>query len=365
MIVRTRYASWLVLALVALTATGAVVVSESPARADAKKVQSIEGITEYQPRQRLAGAAVSRSVAADGDRQPDGARRLAARGLWRNRHGPLARAHGVQGHAHAPGHSQASAGARRQFNGTTWVDRTNYYETLPASDDNLDFALDLEADRLVNSFISQDDLISEMTVVRNEFERGENSPANLLNQRIMAAAFDWHNYGKSTIGNRTDIERVPIKNLQAFYQQVLPARQLRAGGGGQVRRGQGDGAGREVLRQAAQAHAQLDKTYTEEPPQDGERSVTLRRVGEVGLVAPMLSRSVGGHPDNAVLDVLGELPGVGPVGPAVQGAGRNEDGHRACQAGNVSWHDPGVFEVQAEVPQGRLARRGARQDARR
>ena len=70
------------------------------------------------------------------------------------------------------------------FNGTTWVDRTNYYETLPATDDNLKFALDLEADRLVNSFVKQEDLLSEMTVVRNEFERGENSPGNLLNQRI-------------------------------------------------------------------------------------------------------------------------------------------------------------------------------------
>ena len=40
-----------------------------------------------------------------------------------------------------------------QFNGTTWVDRTNYYETLPASEENLEFALRLEADRMVNSLI--------------------------------------------------------------------------------------------------------------------------------------------------------------------------------------------------------------------
>src|SRR5882757_7669847 len=108
-------------------------------------------------------------------------------------------------------------GAR--FNGTTWVDRTNYFETMPASEDNLNFALDLEADRLVNSFVKQEDLLSEMTVVRNEFERGENSPSNLLNQRMMSAAYEWHNYGKSTIGNRTDIERVPINKLQDFYRK--------------------------------------------------------------------------------------------------------------------------------------------------
>src|SRR5207244_3267192 len=106
-------------------------------------------------------------------------------------------------------------GAR--FNGTTWVDRTNYFETLPAKDDNLEFAIRLEADRMVNSFVRQEDLLSEMTVVRNEFEQGENSPGVLLNQRLTGVAFDWHNYGKSTIGNRSDIERVPIHKLKDFY----------------------------------------------------------------------------------------------------------------------------------------------------
>ncbi len=105
------------------------------------------------------------------------------------------------------------------FNGTTWVDRTNYYETLPASDDNLEFAIKLEADRLVNSFVRKKDLDTEMTVVRNEFEMGENSPENILEQRMMAVAYEWHNYGKSTIGNRSDIEKVPIERLQAFYRK--------------------------------------------------------------------------------------------------------------------------------------------------
>src|SRR5262249_30813884 len=108
-------------------------------------------------------------------------------------------------------------GAR--FNGTTSVDRTNYYETLPASDDNLEFALRLEADRLVNSYVKREDLVSEMTVVRNEFEQAENLPFQILVQRIMATAFHWHNYAKSTLGNRTDIERVPIERLQAFYKK--------------------------------------------------------------------------------------------------------------------------------------------------
>ena len=102
-------------------------------------------------------------------------------------------------------------------NASTWLDRTNYHETLPASDANLDFAIQLEADRLVNSYIRGADLKSEMTVVRNEFEMGENDPEGILLQRMMAVAYEWHNYGKSTIGNRADIERVPIENLHEFY----------------------------------------------------------------------------------------------------------------------------------------------------
>ncbi len=219
MIVRTRFASWLVLALVALTATGAVVVSESPARADAKKVQSIEGITEYSLDNGLQVL-----LYPDPSRPTVTVNLTVLVGSRHEGYGETGMAHflehlvfkGTPTHKAIP---RALQERGAQFNGSTWVDRTNYYETLPASEDNLDFALHLEADRLVNSFISQDDLMSEMTVVRSEFERGENSPANLLDNRIMAAAFDWHNYGKSTIGNRTDIERVPIKNLQAFYRK--------------------------------------------------------------------------------------------------------------------------------------------------
>src|SRR6516162_6318075 len=85
------------------------------------------------------------------------------------------------------------------FNGTTNVDRTNYFETMSATDENLEFGIKLESDRLVHSYVKRDDLLSEMTVVRNEFERGENYAPGVLSERIHAAAYLWHNYGKSTI----------------------------------------------------------------------------------------------------------------------------------------------------------------------
>jgi zinc protease len=104
-------------------------------------------------------------------------------------------------------------------NGTTSFDRTNYFETFPSTDENLEWALDLEADRMVNSFISRDDLDSEMTVVRNEIEQRENNPFGVLVSRALATAYMWHNYGKDIGGARSDIEGVPIDRLQDFYRK--------------------------------------------------------------------------------------------------------------------------------------------------
>src|SRR5271170_6020942 len=105
------------------------------------------------------------------------------------------------------------------WNGTTSFDRTNYYETVPATDENLKWALGLEADRMMNVKMAKELLDTEMTVVRNEFERGENSTRSVLEERVEATAFLWHNYGKSTIGSKEDIEKVPVARLEAFYHK--------------------------------------------------------------------------------------------------------------------------------------------------
>src|SRR3984893_11577858 len=87
-----------------------------------------------------------------------------------------------------------------QWNGSTDYDRTNYFETVTAGDDNLRWALGLEAERMVHMRMEKALLDTEMTVVRNEFERGENSAQNILAERVVATAYLWHNYGKSVIG---------------------------------------------------------------------------------------------------------------------------------------------------------------------
>jgi zinc protease len=234
------------------------------------------------------------------------------------------------------------------FNGTTWVDRTNYYETLPAGDENLEFAIRMEADRLVNSYVKQEDLLSEMTVVRNEFERGENSPQRILNQRVTATAYEWHNYGKSTIGNRSDIERVPIKNLQAFYRKHYQPDNIMV-----VVAGNFDEAkALEYLQQyfgaLPEPKRKLDQTYTEEPPQDGERTVSLRRVGDVALVEVAYHIPAGGHPDMAPLDVLSNILGHGPSARLYKALVETKQAS-SVMAYVFPGHDPGLFEVEAEV----------------
>ena len=172
-------------------------------------------------------------------------------------------------------------------NGTTWTDRTNYYETFSATDENLKWALDLEADRMVNSFIAKKDLDIEMTVVRNELENGENSPVGVLIARMLATSFDWHNYGKSTIGARTDLENVKIENLKAFYKKYYQPDNATLIVSGKIDQDKTIKLVHKYFSKIKRPKRQLQELYTEEPIQDGERQVTIRRAGDVKVVASM------------------------------------------------------------------------------
>lgn len=192
-------------------------------------------------------------------------------------------------------------------NGTTWLDRTNYFETFAASDENLKWALDLESDRMINSFIKKEDLSTEFSVVRNEFEMGENSPQSVLNERIVSTAYLWHNYGKSTIGNRSDIERVPIENLQAFYKKYYQPDNAVLLVAGKIDEPKTIKLISEYFGSIPRPARQLVDVPTVEPVQDGERSVTLRRVGDTQAVAAGYHIMPGSHPDYPAMDVLVEL----------------------------------------------------------
>ena len=160
-------------------------------------------------------------------------------------------------------------------NGTTWTDRTNYFETFSATEENLKWALDLESDRMVNSFIAKKDLDSEMTVVRNELENGENSPVSVLIGRMLATSFDWHNYGKSTIGARTDLENVKIENLKAFYKKYYQPDNASLIVSGKIDLEKTIKLVNKYFSKIKRPKRQLQELYTEEPIQDGERQVTI------------------------------------------------------------------------------------------
>ena len=203
-------------------------------------------------------------------------------------------------------------------NGTTWLDRTNYFETFPANEDNLAWALDLEADRMINSFISAEDLESEMTVVRNEMESGENNPSRILSARVASAAYLWHNYGNSTIGARSDVENVPIDRLQAFYRKYYqPDNAVLVVAGKFEPERAVELVAQEfgpIPRPDRSGNNQIFPTYTAEPAQDGERTVSLRRVGDVQIAMAAFHVPAGSHEDFAAAKVLNHILGNEPAG---------------------------------------------------
>ena len=238
-----------------------------------------------------------------------------------------------------------------QWNGTTDFDRTNYFETITASDDNLKWALGLEADRMVNMRIEKPLLDTEMTVVRNEFENGENNPSRILEERVVATAYLWHNYGKSVIGSRADIEKVPIDRLAAFYKKYYQPDNAVLVIAGQFDQSKALAYVAQTCGAIPRPTRKLDATYTVEPTQDGERFVELRRVGNnpaimIAWHAPALSQ-----PDSAALEVLGGIMSGGGRG----GTGRLYkalvDNKKAltAQMGYEELHDPGFVLVTASL----------------
>ena len=236
-------------------------------------------------------------------------------------------------------------------NGTTWTDRTNYFETFAATDENLNWALDLEADRMVNSFIAKKDLDSEMTVVRNEFEMGENSPFSVLLERTMAASYLWHNYGRTTIGARSDLENVPIDRLQAFYKTYYQPDNAVLLVAGKFDESKTLALVDKHFSPIPRPTRVLPKLYTSEPVQDGERSVTLRRVGDTQMVHAVYHVPSGAHPDFAAVDVLSVVLGDTPSGRLHKALVESKKAASAF-AFNFQWRDPTIAIFGAEVRQG-------------
>jgi len=334
---------------VLLAATAAYPIAASALPAPPKKVASVEGITEYQYENGLRLL-----LYPDNSQSKVTVNLTVLVGSRHEGYGETGMAHllehmvfkGTPKHPNVP---KALQDHGAQFNGSTSVDRVNYYETLAATDENLEFAIALEADRLVNSFIKKADLDSEMTVVRNEFERSENSPQGVLNKRIEAAAYEWHNYGKTTIGNRSDIERVPIENLQAFYRKYYQPDNVILIVAGKFEEARALELATKHFGPIPRPSRTLDPAWTEEPPQDGERAVVLRRVGDVSAVGAVYHIPAGAHEENAALQVLANILNTRPSGRLYKALVETRKASSASASAGRE-HDPGLFSLDASVP---------------
>lgn len=201
-------------------------------------------------------------------------------------------------------------GIGAQMNATTWNDRTNYYETIPS--DHLELALHIEADRMRNSLLLKEDKEAEMTVVRNEFERGENSPSSLLSKEIWATAYKAHPYHHSTIGWRSDIENMPIEVLRDFYDTYYWPNNAYLTIIGDFEKNNLFSLIDTYFGEITKAPHTIPQPYTEEPEQWGPRSVMVKKPGQQSMIN--IAYKIPGrlHEDYPALVVLGELMGSGP-----------------------------------------------------
>ncbi len=243
----------------------------------------------------------------------------------------------------------SSRGARA--NATTSYDRTNYFETLPATAANLEWALGMEADRMTHSLIAKKDLDSEMTVVRNEFEAGENSPARVLSERVLETAYLWHNYGHPTIGARADIEGVPIERLQKFYHTYYQPDNAALIVTGKFDQKATLAYIEKVFGVIPKPTRILPNLYTTEPPQDGMREVTLRRSGSEQVLDEAFHVPADAHPDSVSLSLLTSLLNERPAGLLYK---RLVETKLAVSAsvGVEPMYDPGFLMISVTLPKG-------------
>ncbi len=320
----------------------------SPAAAPPEKVASVEGITEYR-----LGNGLRVLLFPDPGKPTITVNVTYMVGSRHESYGETGMAHllehllfkGTPNHPNIPQELTAH-GARP--NGSTWFDRTNYYETFQSTDENLKWALDLEADRMVNSFVAKKDLDSEMTVVRNEFEAGENDPAAILEERVLSTAFLWHNYGKSTIGSKADLENVPIDRLQAFYRTFYQPDNAVLLVAGRFDEGKTLDLIQKTFGRIPKPARALPRFYTLDPTQDGERQVRLERVGDVQAVAAAYHVPSGTHPDAGAVELLEETLTSTPSGRLYKALVETK---KATSVGGyfMALHDPGFVLFDAEV----------------
>jgi len=335
---------------VAIVSTSVPVMAQ-PLPAGVTKVMSVEGIDEY----RLPNGL--QVLLVPDESKPTTTVNLTVRvGSRMENYGETGMAHLLEHMMFkgTPKHPKVWAEfEKRGFraNGTTAFDRTNYTASFSTNEDNLNWYIGWLSDALVNSYVARKDLDTEMTVVRNEMEMGENNPGRTLFKKTLGVMYDWHNYAHDTIGARADVENVDIPRLQTFYHLYYQPDNAALIVSGRF-------VPAKVLATVSQTFGKLKKPtrklptlYTLDPSQDGERSVTLRRVGGSALMFAGYHVSAGADPDYAPMEVLVYVMGDTPSGRL-----HKRLTEKQLAAGTFAFaqalHDPGFAIFGAEFAPG-------------
>ena len=299
------------------------VVMHTTAAQTLKEVRQVEGITEY-----ALPNGFSLLLAPDASRPTTTVNLTYRVGSGHEGYGETGAAHLLEhmlfkasATVADPKQEMTRRGAR--WNGTTGVDRTNYFASFNTDPETLDWMVDWLAEAMTQAKLQKSDLDSEMSVVRNELERADSAPAAVLSQRMVSAAYDWHGYGHPTLGARSDVENIPIEKLRTFY-----ARNYRPDNAVLVIGGKFDTAAvlarvEKAFGAVARPATPLAPAYTAEPAQDGERSVTVRRVGGSASVAVLYHVMPGTSREFASIAVLALMLNMdnGPLGEALMRRG--------------------------------------------
>jgi zinc protease len=236
-----------------------------------------------------------------------------------------------------------------QYNATTWLDRTNYYANMGS--EHLGTVMAMEADRMRNLLLRDADRKPEMTVVRNEFERGENSPIQALYKEIYQTAFVAHPYHHNTIGHRSDIEKVSIEKLREFYDTYYWPNNATITIIGDFQPAKALEMVQKTFGVYPRSPKPIPAVYTEEPVQNGARRVTVKRPGQLGVVAVAHKIPAATHPDFAAVAMMS----------AILGDGKNSRMYKAITNKNLStgvegemgiFSDPSVHIVFAPLAPG-------------
>ena len=240
-----------------------------------------------------------------------------------------------------------SLGSR--MNATTWLDRTNYFETMPS--EHLETAIEIEADRMRNAFIKEEDRQAEMTVVRNEFERGQNNPFSVLDEHIWATAYLAHPYHHSTIGWKADIENVSIERLKSFYDTFYWPNNATVTVVGDFEKDKALALVKKHFGRIPKSREEIPEVYTEEPKQEGQRRVLLKRAGQQGVVGVAHKTPSATHEDAPNFLVLS----------SILSSGKNSRLYKNITDKGLTtsvfiwdslFRDPGLFAVYANLTPG-------------